>query len=100
MKCMVLIPCGEAPPPIPHSPDERARRSRRDERAVIAELGGYLAHEADDLKSAIRLAARIRTAGVGPLGGAAFRSGANRIPTKDAPPAIGTQHVHEAGNVR
>ena len=57
MKCMVLIPCGGAP--VAHSPDRRARRSQGEEKAVLAGLGGYLAFEADDLKSAIKLAARI-----------------------------------------
>jgi hypothetical protein len=63
MKCMVLIPCDEAP--VAHSPDRRAPRSQGEKKAVLAGLGGYLAFEADDLKSAIKLAARIRTARVG-----------------------------------
>jgi hypothetical protein len=63
MKCLVLIPCGEAP--TPHSPDKRARPSQGEEKAVLAGPDGYLAFEADDLKSAIKFAARIRTARMG-----------------------------------
>jgi hypothetical protein len=62
MKCIVLVPCDEAP--VAHSPDRRAHRSPGEEKAVDAGIGGYLAFEADDLKSAIKLAARIRTARV------------------------------------
>jgi hypothetical protein len=58
MKCIVLVPCDEAP--VAHSPDRRAHRSPGEEKAVDAGIGGYLAFEADDLKSAIKLAARIR----------------------------------------
>jgi hypothetical protein len=97
MKCLVLIPCGEAP--TPHSPDnrtrlsqgeEKARLSQGEEKAVLAGLGGYLAFEADDLKSAIKLAARIRTARVGPCAGAASRSGAGLTATKETPRATST----------
>ena len=63
MKCLVLIPCGEAP--TPHSPDKRAHLSQAEEKALLGGLDGYLAFGADDLKSAIKLAARIRTARAG-----------------------------------
>jgi hypothetical protein len=62
MKCMVLIPCGETP--VGHSPGKSARRSQGEQTAGFAGLGGYLAFEADDLKSAIKFAARVQTARV------------------------------------
>ena len=58
MKCLVLIPCGQVS--TPHTPDERARLSPGEEEAVRGP-DGYLTFEADDLRSAIKLAARTRT---------------------------------------